>query len=357
MSKIFHISLDEAQSFIDHSVSEGKFKDLFSFLDSRNILAFADKNTFERFLDLLLYINNKNYDASILYFILIKLLYKENKEQISEKYAYEDQEYLSLITSKLRGNYSLSPNNITKSVGIGILNNEFIDEIIWSKEDILQISKEALDNLIENDNQVKQRHIDLLYSCISDIHQVTRIVTLDNEACEKIRRLIVENPAGYFDNFVRLGMITFNKDFNSVACEPFWMQLFGNAGSFKSFINGLDETSVPKIKLVKNFWTLYKNNGYKPIEFQNQGNVQEKIDNNLTNEVDKFSLLLKIENEFDQYEMDRSNTPRKKDNEFYLKQYQRLLNHIDSIGLFIAKTGEIKRKIQTIISSISRTTN
>jgi hypothetical protein len=61
---------------------------------------------------------------------------------------------------------------------------------------------------------------------------------------------------------------------------------------------------------------------------------------------------LKIEEDFDKYERDRSNTPRKKDNEFYLKQYQRLLNHIDGVGLFITKTGDIKRKIQTIISSI-----
>lgn len=353
MSSVFQTSLNEAQAFIDSSASEGKLKDLISFLDSRNILTFASKNILERFLDLLVYINCKNYDASVSYFILLRLIYKENQEQISEKYEYEEQEYKELISSKLNGNYPYYPNNITKGIIIGIINNEFIDEIIFSKEDVLQIAKNALSNFIENDNLVKQRHIDLLYSCISNIDPVTRIVSLDQDACIRVRQLIENNPLGYFENFVRLGMITLNKDFNSVACEPFWIQLFGNAQAFKAFIDSLEENSIPKLKLVKNFWTLYENNGYKPIEFQNQGNVQDKIDESLIKEIDKFNQLLSVENEFDEYEKDRSKTPRKKDDEYYLKQYRRLLNHIDDIGLYITKTGDIKRKIQDTISTIS----
>lgn len=353
MNRVLHIPINDALSFIDTSVSENKFKDLISFLDSRNTLTFENKDILERYLDLLTYINCKNYDVSVPYFTLLRLIYKENKEQVSAKYGYEEQEYKELISSKFKGNYPYYPNNITKGIIIGIINNEFIDEIIFSKTDALQIAKDALNNLIENDNQIRQRHIDLLYSCISDIDQVTRIVSLDQELCDKVRQLIEDSPSGYLENFVRLGMITFNKDFNSVACEPFWIQLFGNAQTFKAFINQLEENLIPKLKLVKNFWILYENNGYKPIEFQNQGNVQEKIDANLINEVDKFNQLLGIENEFDEYEKDRSKTPRIKDDEYYLKQYQRLLKHIDGIGLYITKTGDIKRKIQNIVSIIS----
>jgi hypothetical protein len=353
MDRVFDISLKEAQMFIDSAASENKLKDLIAFLDSRNILAFENKNIFERYIDLLVYINCKNYDTNVPYLNLLRLIYKKNREQISARYEYEEQEYKGLISSKLKGNYPYYPNNITKGIVIGVINNEFVDEIIFSKKDVLKISKDALNNLIKNDSQIKQRHIDLLYSCISDIDQVTRIVSLDHYACRRIRQLIDSNPSGYLENFVGLGMITLNEDFNSVACEPFWNQLFENAQIFKAFIDKVEENSTPKLKLIKNFWTLYENNTYKPIEFQNQGNVQKKIDKNLTNEVDKFNQLLSIENKFDEYEKDRSKTPREKDDEYYLEQYQKLLNHIDGIGLYITKTGNIKRKIQDVISAIS----
>lgn len=86
-----------------------------------------------------------------------------------------------------------------------------------------------------------------------------------------------EKPAGYFENFIRLGMVSFNKEFNSVACEPFWEQIFNDKTDFESFIKEQNKSTVPNIDLIRNFWDLYKNNNYKPIEFQNQGNVQEKL--------------------------------------------------------------------------------
>ncbi len=80
MNNLFQIPLNEAQIFIDNSVSEKTLQDLLSFLDSRNILAFKSKKTFRQFLDLLVYINCKNYDTSIPYFTLLKLIYEEKQK-------------------------------------------------------------------------------------------------------------------------------------------------------------------------------------------------------------------------------------------------------------------------------------
>lgn len=352
MNRVFQIPFDENKSIIDSYVEEDKFKDLLSYLDSRNILTFSSKNDFETFLNLLMYINCKKYDVNVPYFMILKLLYEDNKNQISNNYDYNGPEYKALISTLLKGKYPYYPNNITKGIIIGIINNEFHGNIIFSKEEILSINKSALDNLIENDREMKQLHIDLLYSCISEIHQISRIVSLDREACGKVKQLIEEHPSGYFDNFVKLGMITLNEDFNSVACEPFWNQIYGNADEFESFIDSQNKESVPNIKLISNFWKLYKNNNYKPIEFQNQGNVQNKIDTDLTNEVDKLNQLLEIERIFDEYEVDRSTTSRRRDDTYYLAEYERLLNQINNIKLYITKTGDIIRKIQTVVSSI-----
>lgn len=352
MESMFDIDFEDAKQLIDRSVSDELFQDVINFLDAKNVLTFKSKEHFERYLDILIYINNRGYDTTVSYFKILSLLYINNRNQLKPIYQYQDDEYKNTISEKLEGIYPDYPFNFTKGIIIGIINKEFKEDIILNKDDLLMISSNALDNLIANDNRVKQIHIDLLYSCIEDINQESRVVSLSHEACSKIKSLLEATPSGYFENFVRLGMISLNKDFNSVACEPFWYQIYGNADEFESFINRQNTESVPNIELINNFWKLYKNNSYKPIEFQNQGNVQDKINNNLVDEVGKLNQLLKIEQQFNEYENDRAATPRKKDDEFYLKQYKGFLTHIDNIGLYISKTGDIVRKIKMIRDDI-----
>jgi hypothetical protein len=334
METIFDDTLDKVRLFIDNSNSDNKVKNLISFLESRNILAFNNKEQFERYIDLLLYINVKDYDTTIPYMTLLNLIDKAKGNEISIKYSYNDDDYKELITSKLKGVYPYYPYNITGGIIIALINKEFKEEIIFSKENMLQIAKGALDDLIQNDNQIKQQHISLLYSCVDKIDQTTRNVTLDKDACLKIRTLIEENPIGYFENFVRLGMYSSSPDFNSVACEPFWKQIFGNTEEFEEFLNKQDLSTI-----LKNFWELYKNNGYNMISFEGQGNVQEKIDNDLKEEYKMLLELLKIEQN-----MKNSIDP---------KELSILLDRVDNeILLPISKRGEIRKDIVSKLKSL-----
>ncbi len=351
MNNVFNLDIDKAKLFIDRIVLENKFNYLLTYLDSKDLLKFKNKEIFEQFLDLLMYIYCKRYDAGVPYFIILNLLYEELKNKIIKTYQYNESDYIKLISKKLMGNYPYYPSNMTRGIIPGIINKEFSDEIIFTKEDVLNIAKEALDNLINYEPKIKQLHIDLLYSCIFSIDQETRIVTLDRDSCSKIKDLIIANPAGYFDNFVRLGGWTSNPDYNSVACEPFWEQIFGSRDEMNTFIDSLQPT-ISKICLIKNFWKLYQNNNYKAIEFEGQGDVAEKIKNNLEAEIKELDILLDIESQFDELEKDRASTPRQNDNEFYKIKYNAFLNHIENISLNIYKRITIIRKIQLIINSI-----
>jgi hypothetical protein len=326
----------EVKLFIDTSVFDKKFGDFRSFLKSKNILTFKDKSQFERYLDILLYINCKDYDTDMPSSTLLTLLSKESEKQLSEIYSYKDKEYTDLILSKLKGDYPDYPFNITRKILIELVNNNFPREIIFSKEDILNVSKSALDNLIDNERQINQKHINLLYSCIT-----THISSLDKESCSKIKGLIEQNPSGYFENFVGLGMIfSSHPDFNLVKCNLSWEEIFGSKEEMEAFI-GTHQSTIPKIQLVNNFWKLYKNNAYKPIEFRYQGNVQEKIDNNLENEIKELDKLLEIEKEFESM---RATTPQ---------ELQVFLDRIDGIHLYITKRGEIIQKIKTLQGEIN----
>lgn len=79
-----------------------------------------------------------------------------------------------------------------------------------------------------------------------------------------------------FGRICVLGGVSSNPDYNSIACEPFWEQIFGSADNFETFTNDSALNACDKINLVKNFWRLYKRNEYEQIFFNNMGNVQEK---------------------------------------------------------------------------------
>ena len=104
---------------------------------------------------------------------------------------------------------------------------------------------------------------------------------------------------------------------------------------------------------VKNFWKLYKANDYAPIEYNNQGSVQAKIDNDLQEEVKKLNILIDIEKDFnDLYSDSKSSLPSEKS--VYIAQYNRCLTAIDNIGLYVKFTGHLRARISQAISEIEK---
>lgn len=345
---------EDYKQLIQQFISQRRIQDFVSFIDSKNILLLQSRERFERYFDICLYLYIRNIETTILYFKILTLIYTENGKEIQENYKYKDDEYRNIILTKLKGVYPEYPYGIVRTILIGIINNEFHENIIFKKEDILNVAISSWQDLIKNDKHVSQQHIELLYSCISDINPTTRKITLDKDSCSAMRECITKEPVGYFEKFVRLGMISFDKESNSIACEPFWEQIFNDKTDFESFISGQNATAIPNINLIRNFWELYKNNDYKPIEFHNQGNVQEKIDNGLINETKKLNRLLEIEKTLQKYETEKSKASSKHGYNSYSEQYKKLLNDIDENGLYIAKTDEIRNKIQSAISLCSK---
>lgn len=356
MEQIFDIGTNYRQN-IQYFISKNTIQDFISYFDAKNILTLQTKERFENYVNILIYLHIKYLENNISQFKLPALIYIHNSKEIQKNYKYTEEAYKRIISQKLQGKHPEYPYGIVRYIILGIINHELYDKIIFSKEDIQKIAIAALDDLIKNDENVSQLHLELLYNCMSDINQTSRIITLDQNACSKVKRIIVKNPAGYFKNFVRLGAAPINVNVNSIACEPFWPQIFKTKDIFEQYIKSLNENSVPNIDLINNFWRLYKNNNYKPIDFEYQGNVQKKIENNLVEETTKLDQLLEIERNFYENEKKRkenkNKTPHQSNNDFYLRQYNQLLSQIDSIGLYITKTGDIKRKIYSAISSMS----
>lgn len=171
-------------------------------------------------------------------------------------------------------------------------NNEIV------KNDLL-IDLSVLSDLqlkyFENEqNKFSEDGFTLFYNCQSKTDPKTHRVYLRQEALDIMKNEIQKNPQGYFSMFIRKG-ITSNPEYNTVSPEPFCAQIFGDYEKFEEFLKKCKNDNQYTIR-VKNFWELYKSNGYRPIEFEGQGNVQEKIDNCFIDEIKLLYQLKYIKN-------------------------------------------------------------
>lgn len=138
--------------------------------------------------------------------------------------------------------------------------------------------------------------IDLLYACIDYVKPSDRHIILDNSCCKLAHQLIEKYPDYYFNNFVRLlYSSSSHADSNAITCEPFWEQIFESSTVLNQLIFSEKLNHIKHIKQVRNFWEIYSQNDYQPIECINQGVVQDIIDNNLAVQLSQLKQLKNYE--------------------------------------------------------------
>lgn len=351
MKQIFTMpSMIDVHKYINN-IDETRFESFITYIGSVNYLSFANIDQFDRYIDIVMYLISKGYDAISLSTVALDLVYKRASAEIQKTYEITDKDYHTFLHAKLKGGYPNFPLLIVRHIILGILNKEFYENIIVSHNEILCIACDSLEDSIKKEPTIGELHLNLLYNCIDSIDPNTRKCTFSKDMCDRVCESIKKNPKDYFSRFVRLGRVSISVDYNSIICEPLWEQIFGNREAIELYISTLDEKDVPKINLVRNFWELYKYNDYAPIEFENQGNVQEKIENHLVEETYKLHQLLDIKTRFEKDEKDRNDDPKK--NNLYKQKYQAYLNQISDIGLYIKLNGTLQTEIRGVLSEIS----
>lgn len=234
--QLLHIKWEEAKLQTDIIFeNKGQKSDLIEFLTLCNYMDFEDRKILENFVRIVLY--TFAYPREPKMNVVRGLFDFKTAEQITSKYDYQNvNEYIHFVKSVL----NTCPPYYHKVIGqliINSINGEFrTDTIIFSRIDLLKLNKGYLKKSIETELEMNKIHLDILYSCIYDIVPETREVKLDTKSCRKIKLLIMNSPEFYISNFVRLGAISSNALFNSIACEPFWRQIFGSNDNFKNFI-------------------------------------------------------------------------------------------------------------------------
>lgn len=344
-------TIEDVYSQIKSYSQEVIHKDLVPFLEFKNILQFNSKSKLERYLDIIVYIYCSTKNRGV-YLVLLSFIYKKTKNEILRLYKDINQDYYYdwLILSKLQGSYIKNmkyPNypNLTGSIiSESIINQTFRESIIFTKEKLLDISKKALDDLLANDKQVKQLHLELLYSCFSEIKDNVRV--LDEEYCKKIYEAIKKEPKCFLNEFVTPLV-------NGVRAPLFWEDLFKNKEELKKLI---DKTDFENKFLVRNFWELFENNEYKPIEILDKPFTQ-MVNDNLEREIKRLKEIEQIKKEFCIKKNERETNKQGKSNQFYKGVYMELLNKLKNIDLNITMKDAVKKLIEKEISECDKEAN
>lgn len=336
-------TIEDVYSQIKSYSQEIIHKDLVPFLEFKSILQFNCKFKLERYLDIIVYIYclTKNRGA---YLILLSFIYKKTKNEINQDY------YDGLILSKLQGFYIKNmkyPNypNLTGSIiSESITNQTFRESIIFTKEKLLGISKKALYDYINNEPCIGEKHLSLLYSCFLKLENNTR--KLDKDACEKVYEAIKKEPKCFLNEFVTPLV-------DGVRAPLFWEDLFKNKEELKELIYNTDFENK---FLVRNFWELFENNEYKPIEILDRTFEQIEKDN-LEREIKRLKEIEQIKKEFCIKKNKRKTNKQGKSNQFYKGVYMELLNKLKNINLNITMKNAVKKLIEKEISECDKEAN
>ncbi len=275
------------------------------------------ENEFYNYLDILIFTISKTNDSG-LKMKLVDFLKKENEIEL----AGNQEEFIVYLNQKLKGEYFNYPylfiGDLLLELARGKRDNaDYKKPYIFTKEELLAINRWILKDLIQEEPIFNQKHLEVLYNCIDYIEENTnRTIHLDKEACALVRKLIEENPEEYLKTFVRLEAVSNSSEWNGITGEPFWAQIFaGDLDStqtervevvFRAFIFSDKFDGLDKIITVRNFWELYENNNYQAIQFEGQGNVQEKIDRGLVEEKKQLDQILALKEDFDNLEINMS---------------------------------------------------
>ena len=336
-------TIEDVYSQIKLYSQEVIHKDLVPFLEFKNILQFNSKFKLERYLDIIVYIYclTKNRGA---YLILLSFIYKKTKNEINQDY------YDGLISSKLQGfyiknmNYPNYPNITGSLISESITNQTFSESIIFTKEQLLYISRKALYDYINNEPCIGEKHLSLLYSCFLKLENNTR--KLDKDACEKVYEAIKKEPKCFLNEFVTPLV-------DGVRAPLFWEDLFKNKEELKELIYNTDFENK---FLIRNFWELFENNEYKPIEILDKPFTQ-MVNDNLEREIKRLKEIEQIKKNFCIKKNERETNKQGKSNQFYKGVYMELLNKLKNINLNITMKDAVKKLIEKEISECDKEAN
>lgn len=352
MQKLFLLAWKEVLVKIDNwAASEREAIDFIEYLDSLDMDTFPSGSIYTRYAEMVAYTACR-LPYSRAFWLFMRTINIKNIEHYDKKYNLDFNAYKSRLIDIIKVNDPLCRLITSLHIEYKTYRLNEDDELI-KDDDVWPYIKSQFINATDDPDMDDKSLLDWLHKCIDNMESQSRLCRLDTDCLKAYRKRIEDTPSAYIKHFVFLGGVSSNPDFNTIACEPFWEQIFENKAQFEAFLSQCKAKNVEGSIIAWNFWQLYKENDFKPIQYNGQGPVQEKIDNMLAEEIRKLDAMTQIEREILAIpnEMQSMSIDSKDE---YINILTQKNEELDKINLYIALNGKIRSSIQHKIETISQ---
>jgi len=279
--------------------------------------------------------------------ILHTILYRDNLQSLIRK----EIDNLLKLQIKDRLLQSSSSQNISISLSTFIMSH--LDsklenaQLVFTIEELRDIQFEMFKQHVDSGIKKSNNTIILFENCIDSIDATTYKVKIRVDALELMRKTIKSNPEFYIENFVRTGSSSAD-DWNTISPDPFIEQIFGSYNDFENFISNPLLENVPKIKRIRNFWKLFKNNSYNGIEFNRQGKIVDIIDSDFQKQIEQLNKLKSLEEDVLKFKTGWKGNQIKMNNTAFEDEINMFRSELSKIRLYIKLNGDIREIIDSI---------
>ena len=289
MESLFDMEWSEVEKIINRWVkNKYELKDFIVYLWEIEISPFGYL-PFIRYMELLVYaaIITSNSWAYVKYIILSRYLEDHFNNNQLEVYRKRLLEIIKSRDSKC---------DFVRKLHFEYKRNSLKEEEYLIKDvDIWPFMKGRFQT-VAADNSIDEQWLkDFLYKCIDHIEEAPRKIILDQDCLHVYRKRIERDPSFYIKKFVFLKYIYTSPDINSIACEPFCLQIFGDETQLEAFLKKCKGDKLAGSLVAWNCWQLYKANNFMPIDYSNIAPVNEMIKNDLVEEVKMLDKMKQIE--------------------------------------------------------------
>lgn len=350
MMRLLGDKFDIACKKIDTWIISNKYNDLIVFMDNYNINSLSSSNSFIQYAKILAYMASKE-PKSRAYQLFLNVIEISFFNDHVKKFKISCNNYKSELLSVITNSFNKPDFLLLQQLHSNYKTKE-LDEKLYliTDSDIWQQLKYAFLERLEIAS-VCNETMSFFYRCIDHMEPSRRIV-LDKDCLKAMRKAIEKAPYYYLRPFVRLKYQSSNPQRNAIACEPFWNQLFGDSSAMEAFIQKCLEKNIEGSCVANNFWQLFKANKYEPIEFENQGDVQEKITNGLVEEAKILDKLQHIKREVENIPSNFENLKEEKRTEYrdLLNEY---MQKIEDVKLNVFMKYNVREDVKSRLSKLT----
>lgn len=343
MEQLLSLEWVEAIDTINEWIRDAReLKDFTNYLDFYDMDKIKDGKSYMRYSEMVTYLACK-VSGSRAYKLIVKVITIQNFEEYDKKFGLDFYSYKERLLDMIK-NEDVKVNVISRLHADFKKSRIKEEEVLIKDADIWPYMQEKFIQATKDTNSDGVWLRGRLYGCIDHIEESSQLVYLDPKCLKAYRECVEKKPDLYISNFVFLGGWSSHPDFNSVACEPFWRQIFGDETQFESYLTECCAKKIEKSDLAWNFWQLYKANDFKPISYDNQGPVQEKIDNNLVDEIKKLERMQYVKEDISKVPDDMNSLSADEKTE-YKQILLRCKEELKDIKLYISLNGTLNRLI------------